>query len=102
MKYEIRNAKVSFAAIATILTGKIFDRVEFARFALFLAKESPSQVLADRETKWIPWILVQFPFLSAIDTSNITDENADKWLRKEGRKGPFVVRTVYLEVDKPH
>ena len=101
MRYEIRNAKFSFAAIATILTGKVFDRVEFAKFALFLAKDSPHQVLADRETKWIPWILVQFPFLSAINTKNITDENAEKWLRNQSHKGPFVVRTVYMEVDTP-
>ena len=98
--HEIVTADFSFAAIVTILTGRVFAREEFDRLARFLAKESPSQVMGDRHHKWIPWLLVQFPFLHAVDDSGITStEDAMTWLKKQSEiyPGPFTVRAVYCK-----
>lgn len=100
MKHEVVTKEFEFDVIAAVLTGKRFAKSkDMTRFAKFLGATNAKQMLADRDSKWIPWLLVQLPLLEIIDTSTITDNNADWWLEKESKKyrGAFSVRTVRMK-----
>lgn len=81
MKYTVNHEEFSFAVIASVLTGRIYARPdELVSFTWHVShRDDALQMFADRETRWIPWLIAQFPFLATIDTSSLTDANAQDW-----------------------
>lgn len=96
--YVVTSTPVSFAVLATVLTGRVFATDELTTFAHFVAKDSVAQMMADREAKWIPWILVQFPFLANLNASELTDDTAMEWFKAQSHiwgQGTFEVKAVH-------
>lgn len=99
MKYVIKYGEFGFDVIATVLTGRIFaTKQKLKKFAKFLGSADVEQMLADRDSKWIPFLLVQFPFFVQLDTSAITDKNAQSWFKfKSEQYREFSVRAVHVK-----
>lgn len=101
MKYTVKRYSFSFGVIATIVTGHTFAKpVELQRFAKLIARDTVGQVMADRKSKWAPWLIVQIPSLAKIPQSFGGIEEAVDWFKKANKRhGPDkdVIRAVEIE-----
>lgn len=80
MAFKIKSKSYSFGVLLTILTGKICcEGREVDDFACFVAGDSIGQVMVDRKSKWIPWILVQHNYLRTISIPKPGDAEFKKW-----------------------
>lgn len=95
-RYSVKEKLFSLDVILSLITGVVVGK-DLRTLAKFLGTYSPDELMySSQREKWATLILVQYPALARINSSRITEQNCERWLRRQEKifGKSLVIRTV--------